>query len=120
MDIITNSKANVLVVPSTPIKRDATIGDYVEVYESLNEAPQDMEVMRNSSSTRQFNRASSSMRMATGTRIVNGSTTPMRAARSITLPSTTVFTKVPVVVGVKGDSTTFTTTYKRSNRKNST
>lgn len=104
VDIITDSKDNILYVPSQAVKHDAS-GYYVE---------KDTSTSNNSSSTRRFNNASSSplgtsdvnasstYRNASSTRRMNrsSSTQVASSATNITL------TRIPVTIGTQNDTQT--------------
>ncbi len=103
VDIITDSKDNILYVPSQAVKHDAS-GYYVE---------KDTSTSNNSSSTRRFNNASSS---PLGTSDVNASSTHRNASstRRINRSSSTqatpatniTLTRIPVTIGTQNDTQT--------------
>lgn len=109
-DIIITSKENVLVLPSGAIKRDAS-GYYVEkdadtlmatssgVSMRMREASSTSQRLRRESSSEQFSASSTG-----GLQNRNG--TLARASATASLPATTVFTKIPITIGIQGDALT--------------
>jgi multidrug efflux pump subunit AcrA (membrane-fusion protein) len=107
--ITTDSKENVLVIQSSALKHD-TSGYYVESDGSTFTSSSSQAF---ASSTRRFMRATSTE--ATSTRMGGYSSTSTRStstrsierqARTATLPSTTQLAKIPVTIGIQGDSLT--------------
>lgn len=111
VDIITDSKDNVLYVPSQAVKHDAN-GYYVEKDNSLG-------AMGNASSTRRFNNASSTSlspsplnasssyrggTMASSTRV--RTTRASGTIASAPTTATTLLTRIPVTIGTQNDTQT--------------
>lgn len=100
VDIITNSKNDILVIPVGALKRDTT-GYYVE----SDGSTASFNSMRNSTSTeggtttRRFIRASTTAGTST---MRTRTAATARQAEGVSVPSTTVFTKIPVTIGLKG------------------
>lgn len=100
VDIITDSKDNVLYVPSQAVKQDAQ-GYYVE-----EDASSATSTLNFASSTRMFNNASSTN--ASSTRFRNGTSSRVRNGASSTATSATevVLKRVPVIIGMQNDTQT--------------
>lgn len=104
-DIITSSKEDVLTLPSSAVKHDAS-GYYVEKDDSVSNIQSDI-----ASTTRRMMRASSTGQgdaSSTGAWKSGGRTgsTTRQMGTGVVVPSTTVFTKIPVTIGIQGDSLT--------------
>jgi HlyD family secretion protein len=104
-DIIVNNKDNVLVVPSNAVKHDNTVGYYVESDGSTAPAFTRDASSTSATTTRRFNRASSTGAFGSSTGF-SGFASGSRQTRSVTLPEGTVLTKIPITIGIQGDTFT--------------
>lgn len=100
VDITTNSKKDVLVVQTSALKRD-TNGYYLETDGTLVS-----QIEKKSDET--IATTSRRTRNASTTGIVESASTTrsVRGTPSVTVPSTTVFTKIPVTIGIQGETMT--------------
>lgn len=105
VDIITDSKDNVLYLPNQAVKHDAN-GYYVEKNPSIS-------VSNFASSTRRFNNASSSNSFASSTDFASSSrrgnassTRRSGVGATTTSQSNIVLTRVPVTIGTQSDTLT--------------
>lgn len=104
-DIITNSKDDVLTLPSSAVKHDAS-GYYVET-DGLEDGDQVPSRIRSASSSGRMIQGATTRGMSSSTQeLQNRVFFEVRASSSTVLPITTVFTKIPVTIGIQGDSLT--------------
>lgn len=97
VEIITESKDGVLTVPTSAVKKDQS-GYYVEHY-----------AQENGVMAQPYNQGTStrSLRVRENASTTISSSTVRRVqARTVTVPSSTVLTKIPVTIGVQGDTVT--------------
>ena len=106
-NIITSSKNDVLVLPSSAVKRDAS-GYYVETDGEDSASSTFSGRMRDASSaSERMARATSTFERSSTTGGFQGRMNPEgRVSQTTTVPSDTVFTKIPVTIGIQGDSVT--------------
>ncbi len=114
-DIIITAKEHVLTLPTNAIKHDAS-GYYVETdnvtqpstldFNGTNTTASSGGRIRLASSTRGYISSNSNIEGSSTSTWSERTTSSTRQSLSVTVPQATVFTKIPITIGIQGDSLT--------------